>query len=257
MFHTFKKAAPLCAAAVLSTSVAFADASAWLADDTFSGNVSYTSDYVWRGISQTNRNWALQGGFDYAAPIGLYVGTWASNVSFGGGIEMDFYGGFANELEMGLSYDVGANYYAYPKSMDETELNFYEIYGSLGYTLPLPLEPALGVGYAYSPDFFGEDGRSHYVNGSLGLTLPAGFSLAGEIGYLNVKGDKTTGDGAGLDGDDGFKYVHYRVGAGYSIKGFDFDLSYHAMNETDFAEDYSGFSKAGDGKLVFSVSRSL
>ena len=247
--------------ATLAAAPAFAEEDGgWLADSNFSGNVAITSDYVWRGISQTDRNWAIQGGLDYAAPVGLYVGTWASNVSFGGGIEMDFYGGFANELEMGLSYDVGANYYAYPKAHDgETELNFYEVYLKLGYALPAmgSVEPSVGVGYSYSPDFFGEDGSSHYLNGSLSLTLPAGFSLSGEVGYLDVEGDETTGDGGGLDGDDGFDYVHYRVGAGYSFKGLDFDLSYHAMNEKDFAEDYSGFSKAGDGKVVFTVSRSL
>lgn len=256
MFHTFKKATPLCAAALLTASVAVAEGDL-LADENFSGNVGYTSDYVWRGISQTNRNWAIQGGMDYAAPIGVYAGTWASNVSFGGGIEMDFYGGFANELAMGLSYDVGANYYAYPKSYDSVELNFVEVYGSLGYTLPVAMEPTVGVGYAYSPDFFGEDGASHYISGSVGLSLPAGFSLGGDIGYLDVEGDKTTGNNAGLDGKDGFDYLHYRVGVGYSVKGFDLDLSYHTMSEDTFAEAYSGFTDAGDGKAVFTVSRSL
>ncbi|MBE0616861.1 MAG: hypothetical protein IH608_02885, partial [Proteobacteria bacterium] len=85
----------------------------WLAESNFSGNVAMTSDYVFRGISQTDSNPAIQGGFDYASPVGLYVGTWASNVAFGGNIEMDWYGGFSNEVA-GFSYDLGVIYYAYP-----------------------------------------------------------------------------------------------------------------------------------------------
>ncbi|HSH70221.1 MAG TPA: TorF family putative porin [Deferrisomatales bacterium] len=255
MFHTFKKAAPLCAAALLTASVASADASAWLADDTFSGNVAITSDYVWRGVSQTDSNWAVQGGMDYAAPIGLYVGTWASNVAFGGSIEMDFYGGFANELAMGLSYDVGANYYAYPKSRDEVEFNFFEVYAKVGYTLPIEAAPiSLGLGYNYSPDFFGEDGAAHYINGNASISLPMDISLSGEVGYQTVEGDKSTGNGGGMDGDDGFDYVHYRIGLGYSVKGFDLDLSYHATDSD--AQDFFGES-ISDGRVVFSVSRAL
>lgn len=253
MATRFKNAAPICVAALLAASAASAEGGGWLADEAFSGNVALTTDYVWRGVSQSNSNWAVQGGMDYAAPVGLYVGTWASNVAFGGGIEMDFYGGFANALAMGLSYDLGANYYAYPKSGDAVELNFFELYASLGYALPIEALPiSLGVGYNYSPDFFGEDGAAHYLNGNVSVELPAGFSLSGELGYQTVEGDKTTGNGSGLDGDDGFDYVHYRVGAGYSLKGFDLDVSFHNTTEKDFLGE-----SIADGRFVFTVSRSL
>lgn len=225
----------------------------WLADSNFSGNVAITTDYVFRGISQTNSNPAIQGGFDYAAPIGLYVGTWASNVSFGGGIEMDWYGGFANEVA-GFSYDLGVIYYAYPKSHDDPEIDFFEGYLKLGYALPAmgPVEPSVGVGYSYSPDFFGEDGKAHYLNGNVSLGLPYGLGLSGEVGYQTVEGDETTGNGNGLDGDDGFDYIHYRFGVSYAFKGFDLDLSYHNTNESDFLG-----SSIADSRFVFTVSRSL
>jgi uncharacterized protein (TIGR02001 family) len=254
MHYLLKKTIPLCAAALLTASAASA-AGDWLGDESFSGNVAVTSDYVWRGVSQTDSNWAIQGGMDYAAPVGLYVGTWASNVAFGGSIEMDFYGGFANELDMGLSYDVGGNYYAYPKSHDDPEFNFVEIYASLGYTLPIEAAPIeLGLGYNYSPDFFGEDGAAHYINGNASVTLPMDLSLGGEVGYQTVEGDASTGDGEGMDGDDGFDYVHYRIGVGYSVRGFDLDLSYH--NTDSDAQDFFGDS-ISDGRVVFTVSRAL
>ena len=56
-----------------------------------SGNVAYATDYRFRGISQTDRDMALQGGFDYDFGNGFYLGTWASNVQFGGSIEVDWY----------------------------------------------------------------------------------------------------------------------------------------------------------------------
>ncbi|NOY45944.1 MAG: hypothetical protein GXP50_10925 [Deltaproteobacteria bacterium] len=245
-------AAALVAAFITAPATA-ADVEDWLAPANFTGNVAYASDYVFRGVSQTNSNWAVQGGLDYAAPAGVYVGTWASNVSFGGGVEMDLYGGFASEVS-GVSYDVGVVYYAYPKSNDDPEMNYYEASLRLGYTLPGwgALSPSVGLGYSYSPDFFGEDGAAHYLVADASLGLPHGLTLSGEVGWQTVEGDQTTGHGQGLDGGDGFDYVHYRVGISGSVRGMDLDLSYHNTTEPDFlGEDVA------DGRLVFTVSRSL
>ena len=84
---------------LIATAVMAATSTAALADIT--GNVAMTSDYVFRGISQTDNQMAIQGGLDYAHESGIYVGTWASNVSpdfFNGAgndpqIELDLYGG--------------------------------------------------------------------------------------------------------------------------------------------------------------------
>lgn len=229
-----------------------AEETGWLADKNFTGNVAMASDYVFRGISQTDSNPAVQGGFDYTSPVGLHVGAWASNVAFGGGIEMDWYAGYANAVG-GLTYDVGAVYYAYPKSHDDPEIDFWEGFVKLGYALEIgSVSPTLSVGYSYSPDFFGEDGAAHYVNGKVQVGLPYALSVAAEVGYQTVEGDKTTGDGAGLDGEDGFDYVHYRFGASYGFKGYTLDLSYHNTTESDFlGEDIA------DSRFVFTVSRAL
>ena len=64
-----------------------------------SGNVTYTTDYRFRGISQGDRSQAIQGGFDVGLENGLYAGTWASNVTFSGAaIEVDYYAGWAGEI---------------------------------------------------------------------------------------------------------------------------------------------------------------
>jgi uncharacterized protein (TIGR02001 family) len=107
------------------------------------------------------------------------------------------------------------------------------------------------VGYNYSPDYYGEDGNAHYVNGTLDLALPWRFGLGFEIGYQDVEGDKTTGNNMGEGGGDGFDYIHWRLGLSYEIKGFELDLNYQDTNEQDF------LGNAADSRVVFSISRSL
>ena len=111
----------------------------------FESNVALSNDYVWRGMSQTSEEPALSGGFDIAGDSGLYFGTWASNVEFGDGaaLELDWYAGYANELENGFSYDIGYLAYTYP---GEDSLDFEEIYLGLGYSY---------FGYTFSS---GQDG---------------------------------------------------------------------------------------------------
>src|SRR5690606_30975216 len=111
-------------AAAVAGVVAAAAAPALAAEESpFSANVSIVSDYKFRGLSQTNAEPALQGGFDYAHASGLYLGTWASSISWlsdgqadvSSSLEWDFYGGYSGTSgEFG--YDFGLLYYYYPGS---------------------------------------------------------------------------------------------------------------------------------------------
>ena len=96
-------------------------------DWTFTGNVGLYSQYVFRGISQTNEKPAVQGGFDLGHKSGFYVGTWASNISWistdirsphrrraSSSMEWDFYGGYKGSLPADFGYDLGVLYYWYP-----------------------------------------------------------------------------------------------------------------------------------------------
>lgn len=221
----------------------------------FSATTAIATDYVFRGISQTNEDPAIQGSFDYTHPLGIYLGVWGSNVDESiskGNIELDFYGGYRHELFKDFSFDLSVIYYLYPGSGSDPEANYWEGHVGLSYALSsLPLTPTLGVGYYYSPDFFGEDGDADYVNGRLGLSLPYGFGLAGEIGYQWVEGDKTTGHGQGEGGHDGFDYTTWRVGLSKELLGFNLDLSYYDTNEEDF------LGKVADERLVFMISRTF
>jgi hypothetical protein len=84
------------------------------------GNVSLTTDYTFRGLSQTNDNPAIQGGLDFAMANGFYLGTWASNIDFGfpgQSIELDLYGGY--KFKAGpVGLDIGVIDYVYPGIKD-------------------------------------------------------------------------------------------------------------------------------------------
>lgn len=223
--------------------------------ENFGASVALTTDYVFRGISQTNENPAIQGSFDYHHPIGVFLGVWGSGVDEAvskGNVELDYYAGFTQELFKDFSYEVSFIYYNYPDGGDNPEPDYYEFHLGLSYKFAsLPTEPAVAAGYYYSPNFYGEDDDAHYVNGTVDLSLPYGFGLGFEIGYQYVKGDETTGGNQGESGGDGFDYVNWRIGLSNELKGFGLDLSYHDTNDSGF------LGKVADERVVFTVSRSF
>ena len=112
---------------VLATAVASVLASG-VAAAGVTANAGVFSNYIWRGVTQTNDQAAGQGGIDWSSDSGLYAGTWLSNVSsFGNGYEMDLYAGFSGEAS-GIGYDLGVISYQYPA--DPTNSNFTEVYVS-------------------------------------------------------------------------------------------------------------------------------
>lgn len=109
-------------------------------DNEVSFNAAVTSDYRYRGISQTRLQPALQGGADYTHnPSGFYAGTWASSIKWtkdaggGGDVEIDLYAGKRGEISKDVAYDVGVLSYVYPSNGLAVNANTTEIYGQLSY----------------------------------------------------------------------------------------------------------------------------
>lgn len=196
-------------ASILSSGVALAE---------LSGNAAITSNYIWRGVSQTLDQAAGQGGIDYAHESGLYAGTWVSNVDFSGdygsgyengtGYEMDVYAGFSGEAG-DLGYDVGVITYQYPVT---PEFNFTEIYVSGTFNI-------LTVGIASTVDAASGnkdnrfDNGDMYVNGSLDFTagksdvsLYAGSYMFENDGLAGVGEVDYNHFGASI-GKDGFTFA--------------------------------------------------
>ena len=117
---------------------------------TVSGSVAIVSDYRFRGVSQSDEEIAIQGGFTVAHESGVYVGTWASNLAgwgtFGGSnTELDLIAGFKLPVGEGGTVDVGVTWYMYPGGSDKTD--FAELYAKLSGTIG-PLGLTAGVAYA-------------------------------------------------------------------------------------------------------------
>lgn len=174
--------------------------------DSLTANVSATNNYIWRGLTQTLNDGAVQGGIDYAHDSGFYIGTWASNVKYGAedvfSYEHDMYFGYAGEVD-GLSYDIGYLYYNYDS---EAEFDFGEIYGSLGYggfsftayvfANTEADEPSEDVDY----DF----GNAYYLSADYSTEVREGLELGFHVGYHD--GDFNEG----FNGVPG-SYVDYNI----------------------------------------------
>lgn len=203
-----------------------------------SGNVTLTSDYVFRGFTQANEDPAIQGGLDWDSGAGFYLGTWGSNVNFGDGdeasVELDVYGGYAGEID-GFSYDVGFLYYWYPGAASALSYDFWEVYGSVGYDFG---PAAVSFGLAYTPDNFGGTDDGLYFQGGISVPLGDMFSMDANLNYSDV--DPAFGD----------DYFDWNVGATASFEWFDADLRY-------IDTDISGCTGVCDSRVVFSVSRSF
>jgi len=148
-------------------------------------NASFTSNYIWRGLTQTTNDAAVQGGIDYAHESGFYAGTWASNVNYGAddiySYEHDLYFGFSGESEDGISYDVGYLYYNYDS---EAEFDFAEVYGSVGMG-GLSLTVSL-LAHTEADEGEGQDfgfGKATYVSLDYGVPVLNGAELGLHVGY--------------------------------------------------------------------------
>jgi uncharacterized protein (TIGR02001 family) len=215
------------------------------------GNVALTTDYRFRGISQTNRNPAIQGGFDWSHDSGFYLGTWGSNVDFAGSLELDYYGGYAGNINDSIAYDVGAAYYDYPGGNlgGGVDPEYWEAYVGLSGDLgPVSLSGKVN----YSPDYFGETGTGFYYDLGASYELPAEFSLSGHFGYQTIADGAAKDDGFFSSNEDSYK--DWSIGVSKSMWELDFDLSYI---DTNLGKSDCFGSKICDSTVVFSISKSL
>ncbi len=213
-------------------------AMAWESEDgqhSTSASVALSTDYIWRGYSQTDEEAAISGSFDYAHSSGFYAGTWASNVDFGSdaSIEVDIYAGFGGQFsDSGIGYDVGVLRYMYPS---ENELDWNEVYASVSYSY-------LSFGIAHSGDVYGTSETGTYYSLGFDYELPYGLALAAGYGYYDYDDDVSEDN-----------HQDYRVGVAKDFAGFTFDVSYYGMD--DDGED--AYGDLADDRVVFTISKSM
>jgi len=170
------------------TSVAQAQTAPAAPESTLSYNVGVTTDYRYRGISQSRLQPALQGGVDYADKSGFYVGAWASSIKWikdaggNGNTEVDLYGGYKGAVG-DVAYDVGFLRYEYPTNKLAVSANTNEIYGAATFG-PATLKYSHAVSNLFG---FANSKNSYYLDLSAAFDLGDGFSLVPHVGYQSVK----------------------------------------------------------------------
>lgn len=228
-------------------------------EHTLTGNVGFVSEYRYRGISQTNKLPALQGGFDYAHSSGFYAGTWASNVSWlsdtgvSNSLEWDFYGGYKGAAG-DLSYDVGGLYYYYPgkyPSTNYTKPNTFELYGAVTYSI-------FTLKYSHAlTDIFGfvDSKGSGYLDLSATYDLGNGMALVGHVGNQVIKASSPNGRAK-----SDCSYTDYKLGVTKDVSGYVFGAAYIGTNaKGDAGQCYrNAYNKdLGAGTVVLSVVKSF
>ena len=222
------------------------------------GNLGLTSDYRFRGISQTQNAPAVQGGIDYAHSSGFYVGNWNSSVSSdmytnGSGVESDVYAGWKKDIYKGLTLDIGSYNYLYPRATTtaNTGSNFdtYEGFVGLGYgPVAVKYSQTLGNGYFGTANARG----TNYTQADINYALP--FKGFEKVSFLAHAGHTNVANSSNLD------YNDFNVGLGYDLKGWQLAARYYTNTSTtstfQTANTISG-QKLYKDAAVFSVTKSF
>ena len=178
-------------AALAAALATFAAGSASAQDVDIAFNAAVTSDYVFRGFSQTDQDPAFQAGVDLTYG-GWYAGLWGSNVDFGDDTdaEVDLYGGYRTEAG-GFAFDFGVVGYGYLNEPSGADYNYVELKA----TASRAIGPVTaGVAFYYSPDFFGADDEAFYAEANAAFEVADGWTVSGAVGKqtLDVGSDYTT-----------------------------------------------------------------
>lgn len=239
---------------------------------TVSGGVAVVSDYRFRGVSQTDKQIAVQGGVSIAHESGLYIGTWGSNLAgwgtFGGAnLELDLYAGFKKEISSGTTIDAGVTWYMYPGGADVTD--FAEPYVKLGTTIG-PASLLVGVAYApkqkalgnftNTPQSAGQSQDNLYIWGDASVGLPGTpLTAKAHLGHSNgnpglgPNGTSVTPTGNYFDWSLGLDFVRGPLTLGVSYVDTSITSAKAAYLQPNFSSTKDGSSIAGS-TVLFSIS---
>ncbi|MCI4591021.1 TorF family putative porin [Sphingobium sp. BYY-5] len=218
-------------------------------DLTVTGNAAVVTDYRFRGISQTDRRFALQGGITVSHSSGLYVSTWGSSiddyVASGSDQELDLIAGYTKTIGA-ATVDVGVLYYYYPGS-GGANTDFVEPYASVKGTFG-PATAKLTVNYAPKAKALSVgNGKEDnlYVGGDLSASIPnTPLGVSAHLGHSFGPSYLTIGK----------EYTDWNIGATYTWSHLTFGVSYVDTDKSSFSPSGRNIAKAG---IVGSVTASF
>jgi uncharacterized protein (TIGR02001 family) len=187
MMHSKRLVAVACAA-LLSVPFAVCAQESEESSSPFSLTYGVTTDYVFRGVSQSDNSAAFQAGATYTAPFGLYAGVWGSNVDFGEGgpnFEVDYTVGWNKDLSDSWNLDLGVNRYTYVgSSSGYGNIDYNEYLAKVTWNGPVTVSGLLG----YADDYSNSDAKQTYsaVEASYDIG-DTGFSVGASVGYTTIK----------------------------------------------------------------------
>ena len=205
-----------------------------------SGSADVTTNYLFRGITQTSDDPAVQAGINYDLYEGLSVGVWASSIDFGSGdpgrLETDFTATYTKTVGP-VDLSAGVIYYAYFTNPSSSKYNFFE--GWVGASHDFGPFSAF-LNFYYSPEFFGITDSAYYINPGIDIPICDWLSASGSYGYQKV-------DSTGYFGTTD-EYSNWNLGLTASYKAYSLGLMY---SQTDLS------GSAGDPKVVATLSASF
>lgn len=198
------------------------------------GTVTLTSDYDFRGFTQTKQDPAIQGSVDYTHSSGFYAGAWGSNVDFGNccdeNVELDVYAGWRGGGT--VAWDLGAIYYTYPGA---DSINYPEIYAGATWKV-------ITGKIWYSWDFGNTNKSAEYYQLDANIPLPANFTIGLHSGYSD-------GDYWGSD-----NYFDWSAGVSYALGHFNLNLKWVDGSDYKPGNDVHDDVLSTDARAIFSVS---
>jgi uncharacterized protein (TIGR02001 family) len=221
------------------------------------GNLGLTSDYRFRGISQTQNAPAVQGGIDYAHSSGLYVGNWNSSVSSqvytnGAGVESDLYAGYKKDVYKGITIDVGSYNYFYPRATSAgTGSNFdtYEAFAGVGYKDLVSAKYSRTLGNGYFGAVNAQGTQYYQLDARVPTVVVKKLSVVAHAGKTNVANSTT------LD------YNDYNAGLAYAFpQGWEGKAVYYTnsgMNSAFQTANTVSGQKNYKNAFVVSVAKSF
>lgn len=209
---------------VLAAATAFALAGtmahADISRENFTGYVTLTSDYRFRGLSQTDTDPALQVGIDFQHDSGIFAGLWGSNVDFPmdrfeeerRDVELNYYLGYHRSIGGDWAGVISVVRYAYPgvsENYDYTEI-------SVG----VDFIERLFATVAYTDDLYSHGGTA--INYEIALQYPIifGLELGATAGLYDIS-DLL---------DDSYKY--WNIGLSKAVQRLSFDVRFHDTDST-------------------------
>lgn len=231
-------------------------------DVTVTGSVAVTTDYLFRGVSQSSNNAAIQGSMTATHASGVYGTLWGSSIASGvGGSEIDVLLGYATPINLTPTLkgtlDVGIMRYVYSGANSNNsgfDPDYNELYASV--TLPslLMKDDTVKVGFAYSNDYFLESDQFIYLYGDYATPIAGtNFGLVTHLGYNKFDDNKMLNQALGVAASNGDNYIDYKLGTTFTVQGINTEFAYAGTDIDD--KDCGG--NLCDGRFVLTLSKAF